>query len=252
MGKKQKIKQKIKEKIEERIEEKKQSISPSSSSSSFQSDSEDPLRVCFKINKIFFSVLLLCLYAIARSTHVSFINTFLTMIFISTLGYFTHVLAHKFNFQEIYKNQDCYLNKNSYIDTIVLWLCKAADFHDEIHHDSSINKRWDNIIYECILNFLTQGGLFLLFIILLKKCSYSVVLLWALLYMTIHNINYNIVFPTTHRDHHYKKTTNYGIDFYDIFFNSKFDIRDIENQNHGAINLVILTAIILYFNRSNN
>jgi hypothetical protein len=42
------------------------------------------------------------------------------------------------------------------------------------------------------------------------------------------------------------------MDFYDIFFNSKFDIADIEDQNHGAINLVILTAIILYFNSSTN
>lgn len=218
--------------------------------SSSRASSKDPLRVCLQMNKTFFGVLLICLYAISRYTGVSFINAVLTMIFISASGYFTHVLAHRVNFQRTYEDQDSYLAKNYYVDGLLRWLCKAADFHDEIHHDSNINKQWDNLAYEFILNFLTQGGLVLILIYILKQCSYSVVILWALLYATVHNINYNIVHPSTHRDHHYKKTTNYGMDFYDIFFNSKFDIADIEDQNHGAINLVILTAIILYLNSS--
>ena len=234
MGKKQTKKLKRKPKLSSRV------------------SNEDPLRVCLRMNKAFFGVLLLCLYAISRYTRVSFLNAVLTMIFISASGYFTHVLAHKINFQQVYKNQDSYLAKNYYVDGLIQWLCKAADFHDEIHHDSEVNKQWDNLAYEFILNFLTQGGLVLLLICILKRCSYSVIFLWAFLYATVHNINYNIVHPSTHRDHHRKKTTNYGIDFYDIFFNSKFDIADIEDQNHGAINLVILTAIILYFNNNTN
>jgi hypothetical protein len=213
-------------------------------------NNEDPLRVCLRKNKVFFGVLLLCLYAISRYTQVSLLNAVLTMIFISASGYFTHVLAHRTNFRQMYESQDCYLAKSYYLDSLIRWLCKAADFHDEIHHDSNINKQWDNIAYEFVLNLLTQGGLVLVFVYILKQCSYSVIILWALLYATVHNINYNIVHPSTHRDHHYKKTTNYGMDFYDIFFNSKFDIADIEDQNHGAINLVVLTVIILYLNSS--
>ena len=168
------------------------------------------------------------------------------MIYVSASGYFVHQIAHGINLQKVYASQNIYLARNSWIDQILTWFCQAFDFHDEVHHDSSVNKEWQNICYEFILNFITQGGAILLGVHILKQASYSVIVLWALLYATLHNINYNIIHPTTHRDHHLKKTTNYGIDLYDIFFNSKFDIKDIEEHNHGALNLVLLTILIVY------
>ena len=53
--------------------------------------------------------------------------------------------------------------------------------------------------------------------------------------------------PSTHRDHHIDSSTNYGIDTLDIFFETKYDINDIEDFNHAAINLLIITCVILCF-----
>lgn len=48
--------------------------------------------------------------------------------------------------------------------------------------------------------------------------------------------------------HHLDKHTNYGIDIWDIMFNTKYqgDNTDIENINHYSINVVIISAILVY------
>jgi hypothetical protein len=110
---------------------------------------------------------------------------------------------------------------------------------------------------EFIQNFLIEGG----FLILLAHCynfsidigsfkfklNKSVLLLWGLLYATVHNINYIILGCDQHTKHHIDPKTNYGIDTLDILFDTKYDINNIENLNHGSINVIIITLIILYF-----
>ena len=76
-----------------------------------------------------------------------------------------------------------------------------------------------------------------------------IVIIWAFLYATVHNINFSFTKPTTHRDHHLNCHTNYGLDVYDILFGTKYDWNDLENYNHAAINMIIITAITYYFTK---
>jgi sterol desaturase/sphingolipid hydroxylase (fatty acid hydroxylase superfamily) len=88
-------------------------------------------------------------------------------------------------------------------------------------------------------------GLGVVFII--KLIDIRVLLLWAFMYATVHNINYLYVKPTTHKDHHVNHHTNYGLDFVDILLNTKYDYNDVEQHNHAAINLILITYVICYF-----
>ena len=81
---------------------------------------------------------------------------------------------------------------------------------------------------------------------LLNLIDNRVVFLWAFFYATVHNINYIIVKPITHKEHHINDKTNYGIDIWDIIVGSKYDWNNIETHNHTAINLIIITAVIMY------
>ena len=64
--------------------------------------------------------------------------------------------------------------------------------------------------------------------------------------MTIHLINYRIVDPNPHQEHHLNCNTNYGIDTLDIIFNTKYNIKDVENFNHGTINVLIIMLVIIF------
>jgi len=70
------------------------------------------------------------------------------------------------------------------------------------------------------------------------------------MYATIHNINYVVSPSATHILHHVDKTTNYGIDIWDIVFGTKYDgdysIDKLENINHYAINTAFITGFILH------
>lgn len=152
---------------------------------------------------------------------------------------------------DVYKNMNNgnYVTNNKIVHYFLKFMCKCADFHDEIHHDTSINKQTHNIIYEFIFNFYTQAGAFLIFMYFIKNMSYYSVILWGLMYPTIHLINYDIIKCKVHQKHHWDKHTNYGIDVWDILFNTKYegDNSDIEDINHYSINVIIITAIIVLF-----
>jgi hypothetical protein len=148
------------------------------------------------------------------------------------------------NFTDYHKTHDNILTRNRYINYGLKGICRFFDFHDITHHDTSINKQAVNIIYELLNNIFMQG---LGFVLLIKMIDTRVFILWAFMYATIHNINYLFIKPTTHSDHHINSHTNYGIDYCDILFNTKYDWNDIETHNHGAINLLVITYIIMYF-----
>jgi sterol desaturase/sphingolipid hydroxylase (fatty acid hydroxylase superfamily) len=129
----------------------------------------------------------------------------------------------------------------------MLQICDFVDFHSKIHHDLNINKTKINFVKEFISNVITQGLLLIPFIQFLKYLDMRVIIMWAFAYATIHNINFSFINPSVHRDHHKYNNTNYGLDIYDIIFGTKYDWDDIENYNHDSINIVVLTAIIIYF-----
>ena len=171
-------------------------------------------------------------------------------------GYNIHSLSHTHDACMAYDNKFSKthprLNK-----AIVTFLTYTFDFHDKIHHDSSINKEPLNIIIETFLNFMVEGGFLLLFTRIIEfnmsfnsynfKFNRAILFLWAMLYATSHNINYNLNSPIQHMNHHKEYNTNFGIDTLDILFDTKYDIENIEVFNHGAINIAIITFFILYF-----
>jgi|LauGreDrversion4_2_1035121.scaffolds.fasta_scaffold06320_3 hypothetical protein len=215
--------------------------------------SDDPLLKSFKINYIFYITLCICLYIISQYTNSSFIWCIISFLYISFKGYFVHYLSHRYDLLDNYKQLNNYFTRNSFLNTITISFCNMFDFHRNIHHDSSINKKLDNKIYEFILNFLTQTGLFFIFIYFTKHLNYYVCLLWGLFYSTVHMINYDIIKPVSHKNHHLNYNTNYDIIFWDTFFDTKYDENDkLEDINMCSINIIILTLLIIYFVKYNN
>ncbi len=214
------------------------------------------LKENIKINYIFYIVTLFCLYALSwsKASDKSFIFIVLTFIIVSTLGYFYHYITHHIQFSEVYKEHDTIIRKCPIVDKFVLKLCNIVDFHHVVHHDTSyekeddivpVNKKWKNIIYEFCHNFISQGLGIILLSKFLNYLDTSTILLWTTAYATIHNINYNIIKPTCHIDHHKDDKTNYGIDIYDIIFGTKYNWDDLENYNHYSINMIIITISII-------
>jgi hypothetical protein len=201
----------------------------------------------FLKNIPFYIVLSYCLYLISGKSFcsINYIRCIFSWIFIGMLGYFTHVISHNVDLRTIYNMFDNVFTRNAYYNKAMDNILKVYEFHDESHHNLEINKEPLNIFYEFVTNIYTQGLWFILLVEFVKLIDTKVVLLWCFMYATIHNINYNIVHPYVHRDHHKDCHTNYGIDVMDILFNTKYDKNDIENFNHVSINLLILTFIIV-------
>jgi len=209
-----------------------------------------------KQNYIFYIVLICCIYAFTKGedNKSSFPIGILTICFVTLYGYVMHYISHyyKNTVSEIYKTYDNVFTRNKYFD----WCSRKAiyfmEFHSSTHHDTEVNKQYKNIAMEFINNVATQGVLLLFIKYFLNILDNRVILLWALFYATAHNINYIIVKPSTHKEHHIDDKTNYGIDIWDIIIGSKYDWNNIETHNHFAINFIVITAVIIYFSKKFN
>jgi hypothetical protein len=203
-----------------------------------------------KQNYIFYIVILCCLYAFTKCPYnpSSFILALGSIWFITLFGYAVHFLSHYLNttVSDVYKSYDNVFTRNKYIDWLAVKSVEFGEFHAMTHHDSEINKQFKNIALEFINNVVTQGIIIIIIKYLLGLVDNRVILLWAFFYATVHNINYLIVKPTTHMEHHIDDKTNYGIDIWDIIIGSKYDWTNIETYNHTAINLIVITAIIMF------
>jgi len=207
------------------------------------------LKESIKINKWFYFSLILCFYMFKQSNpeNTSYITLVFSYIFIMIAGHVSHRISHHINFTDIY-NKFKKSNINPCIDNILLKACKVFDFHTTTHHDSAINKQPENILYEFLNNMLAQGGSLIIIVTFVNYfIDFRVILMWMLAYATNHNINYLFLKPSTHRDHHLDGNTNYGIDFADILFDTKYDLDDVETHNHISINLILVTLVIIYF-----
>ena len=224
----------------------------------------DVLWKSIKQNWIFWITALICVFVLTfyNSKNNSYTNAYITFFIAMLFGWYIHYLSHAYDLLCIYKSADNRIinyiksNKkmNRIIETIIYYSC---DFHDKIHHDTSINKKPLNWFMEFFQNLLMEGGGLILFAqwcnfsINIKnfkfKLNRSVLLLWGLLYASVHNINYILLGCNQHTNHHIDPKTNYGIDTLDILFDTKYDINNIENINHGAINMVVITLIVWYF-----
>ena len=203
-----------------------------------------------KQNYIFYIVLIGCLYAFSKCEYNKscFIISVGTICFITLYGYMMHFMSHfmKTTMSDIYKTYDNIFTRNKYIDWFAKQFIYYTEFHATTHHNTEINKQYKNIALEFLNNAATQGVLLIIVKYFLNILDNRVILLWAFFYATVHNINYAIVKPSTHIEHHIDDKTNYGIDIWDIIIGSKYDWTNIETHNHTAINLIVITGIIMY------
>lgn len=197
-----------------------------------------------KINYIFWIVITLSVLSIQTASKTNTIfESYFSLVYAMICSYWFHYLCHSYDFESILVSDDSY--------SITKIFAKFLDFHDKIHHNSEINKTPINILIELADNIgmTSLCGIFNSFTILGKTINISkpVLILWGLLYTTAHHINYNILeVSEMHKEHHKNKYTNYGLDSFDILFDSKYSNK-IENYNNASINIIILTIIILNF-----
>jgi len=177
------------------------------------------------------------------------INIFLSFILVSIHGYIAHYMGHKINFVNWLNNSNNILKEYTITNTIFSSIAKILDFHNNIHHDTDINKKPINIINEFLNNFITQGFFPFLLILILKSIDLKVCFVWGLSYATVHNINYLYLMPKTHSDHHKDSNKNFGMDIWDIIFGTKYDWDDVEDVNHYAINFVLCSIIVVLIHK---
>ena len=160
----------------------------------------------------------------------SAIQSLITGLIIQIHAYYVHILAHKL----------------PYFNKIHL-----------LHHTKIINKYWYNILMEAIQNILLEGGFWVIASVILGlgikifnetyKLNVVTMLLWMLLYASVHLINYRLVHPNSHIAHHMDYYKNLSLtDMFDLIFDTKYDKKNIQNLNHFIINVVIITTL-LYF-----
>lgn len=209
-----------------------------------------------RINYIIFTSLFICVILLSYQFNDSFYKNILNILFgffylfISMLlGWYIHYLAHYYN-GIIYLEK---LNMNPILKNIIHYSSLiVCDFHSIIHHDTTINKNFIYIIGEFLSNLYMEGGYIIALIYLCKwNINTNVFWLWAFLYASVHNINYNLYPPECHIQHHIDPNTNLGIDTLDIIFGTKYDYNCLENFNHGTINVFIITGLILYLRYKN-
>lgn len=203
----------------------------------------------FRINIFFYVILFVVLYTIIddkKSVVISFVMA-------SSIGYIMHVISHDLDFPTLKK----ILIPNSRTETFFQFVLKQfielIESHDKIHHNSSVNKQRYNIAKETLVNILIQGIIPFIytytFIVLTSYVDLKIFAFWALLYTSVHIINYTLIYSKTHEEHHINKFTNYGYDIYDIIFKTKSNTNNIEDINHYSINAVIIGILFYVFKK---
>jgi len=215
------------------------------------------IRESIILNKWFFSLLLLIIIYwsyIETIKHnsmtsnniityiINFYWLFTCLIITAMWGWYAHYLSHHISCNAFF---DLFNNNNNFTKFIATYF---IDFHDIIHHNSSINKTWKNLIFEFISNFVYEGifYVFILWMFNLHHLIYiKIPLLWGLTYASSHCINYTVVEPLCHIQHHKNPYTNFGLDTIDIIMNTKYDINCLEDFNHTSLNLFISFLLLL-------
>ena len=198
------------------------------------------------LNKWFYITAIVCVSFLAKCTHTNALLAMLTFAYVSFIGYVGHIFVHHVNLTHYYSKMDNYFTRG-WMGSKFKWLCEMAEFHETVHHDPSVNRATKNMLIEMLINFLTQGGILMFIIWICRNLSMYVVFLWAFAYCTVHIINYDILRPITHQRHHENSHTNYGIDIWDILWGTKFHGDGLENINHYAINLILITCLLYVY-----
>lgn len=209
------------------------------------------LKKSFNINYISHISVFISIFILYKSikNNRSYLNILFSFTLISIHGYVAHYLGHKINFTNWFNNSNNVLKDITITNKIFNFIAKILDFHDDIHHDTDINKKPINIVNEFLTNFITQGVFPFFLIRIIKIIDIRVCFVWGLAYATVHNINYLYLMPKTHNDHHKDKNANLGMDIWDIIFGTKYNWDDIEDVNHYAINFVLSSVTVILIHK---
>ena len=253
------LSEQLNEQLDEQLNEKLNEKLKDNLNETFSPDIQyNSLKDSIKKNTPFYLILFACMYYFTINTNESkkfnksiFFKLLINIIIMSFYGVIVHYDSHHTTITKLYEHfkeeKGNMLTRNKTIDKLLKAGCRIIDFHSITHHDSDINKKPISIFCEFINNVCTQGLLLLLTKKFLNFLDSRIIVLWAFLYATIHNINYLYIKPITHAQHHIKDITNYGIDIWDIVLNTKYNLRDIESHNHYSINILILTYLIVKY-----
>ena len=176
---------------------------------------------------------------------------FISIAYSLIMGYYVHVISHKYNFQQPLENFAQRKGMPTLIKKIIQGGSYLFHFHDHIHHNSSINREWYNIAIEFMQNLQGEGMALIFLLKMLNVNLYinqAICFAWAWLYATVHNINYAISPSITHVQHHLNKHTNYGFDLADILFRTKYDMNP-ERINHASINMFLIMIFMLFIHQ---
>jgi len=198
------------------------------------------------LNKWFYLTAVACVCVLTKITKTNTLLGVITFVYVSFIGYVGHILVHHIKLTDYYAKMDNVFTRG-WFGRQCKRICALTDFHETTHHDPTINRQTKNLLIEMVMNFLTQGGILMIFVYLCRRLSMYVVFLWALAYCTVHIINYEHLRPVAHARHHLDSHTNYGIDIWDILCGTKYPGDGLENINHYAINLILITAAIYVF-----
>lgn len=175
----------------------------------------------------FYTVLLVCISVLAWAGERSLQCTFLTFVFISFFSFWMMYMSKNASYTTWYDQCDTLLTRCSFMDNIM----QGTTYHP-----------WSNYVFDV----LKAGGYVILIKWILNLANNKAIVFWALLYPTVHNINYLYLKPLAHMEHHVDPHTNYGMDMWDLIFGTKHDWSKLEVHNHAAINCVFITAFILW------
>ncbi len=125
-------------------------------------------------------------------------------------------------------------------------------FH-QLHHNEKHNKKvWAEII-EWLVNIIQIGGLILIPInyfiekyFKIQFLSNYLIIYYTLVYTSTHMINYHIMSIDTHIKHHLNTKTNFGPDYVDILFGTKYNGSTFEEMNETIINSLYSGIIVLF------
>jgi len=178
------------------------------------------------------------------------INNFITqgfglLLYIFVINNFNIYNIIKINFL---KNNDTFINIynifRKYIVQKIKYIYKYLNNNDKIFIDSLL-QIFKNPFLQIFSNSFIQVLILLLLIYFITKIDYYMILFWTILYVTTHNINFNLIPSFTHRQHHVDPLTNlsFGFDLYDVIFKTS---EVTEYRPDIIINIIVITAILYY------
>jgi len=185
------------------------------------------------VNEPLYLTALFLVFFINYKTERNIFISIFTFYAVTSWSYFSHLLAHNKLFSTFGK----------------LHL---------LHHDPKYHDSYIVLLIEALIDFFVFGGFILIFFgaVFEKLFKFHIfnpyiILLWALFYLTYHLINYHISKPDAHKQHHIDDgVSNFGPEWMDIIFDTKTDKSVFENLNSGIFNLLVVSAVILYFKDS--